>query len=70
LHPYKQLQGSRAKFEQDGNLLQLEFFIHHISDYLHAAKSNGFECDNLQEWFDTEDRNQIPRLVSYIFRKK
>ena len=70
LHPYKQLQGSRAKFEQDGNLLKLEFFIHHISDYLHAAKSNEFVCDNLQEWFDTEDSNQIPRLVSFIFRKK
>ncbi len=70
LHPYKQLQGSRAKFEQDGNLLQLEYFIHHISDYLDAAKSNGFVCDSLQEWFDTEDRNQTPRLVSYIFQKK
>src|SRR5688572_30258006 len=44
LHPYKQLQGSRAKFEQDGNLLPLEFFIHHISDYLSAAKSNEFVC--------------------------
>ena len=70
LHPYKQLQGSRAKFEQDGNLLQLEFFIHHISDYLDAAKQNEFVCDSLKEWFDTEDRNQIPRLVSYMFRKK
>ena len=70
LHPYKQLQGSRAKFEQDGNLLQLEFFIHHISDYLDAAKQNEFVCDILKEWFDSEDRNQIPRLVSYMFRKK
>ncbi len=70
LHPYKQLQGSRAKFEQDGSLLHLEFFVHHISDYLHAARSNNFVCDYLEEWFDTNDRNQIPRLVSYIFRKK
>ncbi len=70
LHPYKQLQGSRAKFERDGNLLQLEFYVHHISDYLHAAKSNNFVCDSLEEWFDTNDRNQIPRLVSYIFRKR
>lgn len=70
LHPYKQLQGSRAKFEQDGNLLQLEFFIHHISEYFHAAKSNEFVCGSLKEWFDTEDHNQIPRLVSFIFHKK
>jgi ubiquinone/menaquinone biosynthesis C-methylase UbiE len=70
LHPYKQLQGSRAKFEKDGNLLHLEYFIHHISDYFNAALQNGFVCDHLQEWFDSEDRNQTPRLVSYIFRKQ
>jgi ubiquinone/menaquinone biosynthesis C-methylase UbiE len=70
LHPYKQLQGSRAKFEKDGNILHLEYFIHHISDYFNAALQNVFACDNLQEWFDTEDRSQTPRLVSFIFRRK
>lgn len=70
LHPYKQLQGSRARFEKDGDILQLEYFIHHISDYFNAAQQNGFACDHLQEWFDTEDRSQTPRLVSFIFRKK
>ena len=70
LHPYKQLQGSRAKFEQDGNLLHLEYFIHHISDYLSAAANAGFICNDLQEWFDTADRNQAPRLLSCLFTKK
>jgi len=70
LHPYKQIKGSRAKFEQDGNLLQLEYFIHHISDYFTVAHKAGFVCENLQEWFDTDDRNQTPRLISYLFRKK
>lgn len=70
LHPYKQLQGSRAKFEQDGNILHLGYFIHHISDYLDVAKKVGFICDSLGEWFDRGRRNQIPRLVSYLFRKK
>ncbi len=70
LHPYKQLQGSRAKFEQDGNLLHLEYFIHHISDFFETARQNDFICEDLQEWFDTGDRTQTPRLVSYLFRKK
>ncbi len=48
LHPYKQLQGSRAKFEQEGTVLHLEYFIHHISDYLVTAKQAGFICTNLQ----------------------
>lgn len=70
LHPYKQLQGSRARFEHEGNLLQLEYFIHHISDYLESSKQYGFVCDNLLEWFDEKDRNQAPRLVSFLFRLK
>ena len=70
LHPYKQLQGSRARFEQDGNLLHLDYFIHHISDFFEIARQNKLTCENLQEWFDTEDRSQAPRLVSYLFRKQ
>ncbi len=70
LHPYKQIQGSRARFEQDGNLLQLEYFIHHISEYFHTAHEAGLVCENLQEWFDTDDRNLSPRLIAYLFRKK
>jgi len=69
LHPYKQLQGSRAKFEQNGETLHLEYFIHHISHYLNAAKLNGFTCTDLQEWFDDDDKTTTPRLVSFLFSK-
>jgi ubiquinone/menaquinone biosynthesis C-methylase UbiE len=69
LHPYRQLQGSRARFEQDGNTLHLEYFIHHISDYVNAAQQSSFVCDGLLEWFDDDDRNTTPRLVSFLFRK-
>jgi ubiquinone/menaquinone biosynthesis C-methylase UbiE len=70
LHPYRQLLGSRAKFEQDGNLQHLEYFVHHISDFFQAAMQHGFFCEDLQEWFDNGDRQQTPRLVSYLFKKK
>lgn len=70
LHPYKQLQGSRARFEKDGNVLQLEYFIHHISDYFATGLQHGFVCEDLQEWFDEGDRNQAPRLISFLFRLK
>ncbi len=69
LHPYKQLQGSRAKFEKDGHTLHLEYFVHHISDFISAARQHGLACKDLQEWFDNGDRNEIPRLVSYLFKK-
>jgi len=69
LHPYKQLQASRAKFEHEGQLIQLEYFVHHISDYFTAAQKNGMKCIRLQEWFDDHDRTSLPRLVSFVFQK-
>jgi ubiquinone/menaquinone biosynthesis C-methylase UbiE len=69
LHPYKQLQGSRARFEKEGELLHLEYFIHQVSDYFQAATKHGFICEDLQEWFDGEERNDVPRLLSFSFRK-
>jgi len=67
LHPYKQLQASRAKFEHEGKLIQLEYFIHHISDYYSAAQKNGLQSIQLEEWFDDNDRTSLPRLVSFVF---
>ncbi len=69
LHPFKQLQGSMARFEHEGNLVQLEYFIHHLSDYFNAAKDNWLTCVDMQEWFDTDNRNETPRLCSLLFKK-
>lgn len=70
LHPYKQIMGSRAKFEDGGKMKQLEYFIHPISEFFQSGKLNGFICEDLQEWVDTEDKTGIPRLVSFLFRLK
>jgi ubiquinone/menaquinone biosynthesis C-methylase UbiE len=69
LHPYKQLQASRAKFEHEGKLVELEYFVHHISDFFTAARNNKLRCVQLLEWFDDNDRTTIPRLVSFLFEK-
>lgn len=69
LHPYKQSQGSRAKFEEGKSVIHLEYFVHHISKYMVAALRNGFTCTDLQEWFDNNDPDRVARLVSYLFRK-
>ncbi|MBC7827649.1 MAG: class I SAM-dependent methyltransferase [Chitinophagaceae bacterium] len=69
LHPYKQLQASRARFEYEGQLIQLEYFVHHISDFFAAARKNDLQCLQLREWFDDNDRNTVPRLVSFLFQK-
>ncbi|MFT3910298.1 MAG: class I SAM-dependent methyltransferase [Ferruginibacter sp.] len=69
LHPYKQLEGSRARFEKDDQTIHLEYFIHHISDFFSAASKNNLKCIHLQEWFDDDNRSTTPRLISFLFQK-
>lgn len=68
-HSFRQYQGKGAKFEQNGEELAVEYFVHHISDFCEAAKRNGFILNDLQEWFDEGDRTQMPRLISFLFQK-
>jgi ubiquinone/menaquinone biosynthesis C-methylase UbiE len=73
LHPFKQYQGSKARFEAaPGELFILECFTHHISEYMEAANNNGFSCLSLKEWFDDDegDSNSIPRIITFFFQKK
>jgi ubiquinone/menaquinone biosynthesis C-methylase UbiE len=70
LHPIKQYLGSKAQFEQEGQTHFLDCFVHHISEYLESATAAGFECIDLQEWFDDNDKKNPPRLVSFVFKLK
>ncbi|MCF6270200.1 MAG: class I SAM-dependent methyltransferase [Melioribacteraceae bacterium] len=70
LHPFKQYAGSKARFELNNEIVKLETFVHHISDYLQSAAKNNFKLLELNEWFDEKNRAEIPRLVSFLFQKK
>lgn len=67
LHPGRQYTGSRAKFENEDGLQMPPAYVHHLSDYLDAAKANKFELMDLNEHFDEDDRKNVPRLLSLIF---
>ena len=69
LHPFKQYSGSKAKFETENGIKELETYVHHISEYLNVASENGFELVELKEWFDEENQIGIPRLIGIVFRK-
>ena len=69
LHPYKQMQGSQAKFEHEENQVNIQCFVHHISDFIESAAKHQLSCVDLKEWFDNEDRSGTPRLVSFLFKK-
>lgn len=67
LHPFKQYLGSKAKYETENGIKELEVYTHHISDYMDNAEKNGFELLELKEWFDKEDDRGIPRIISFVF---
>jgi ubiquinone/menaquinone biosynthesis C-methylase UbiE len=69
LHPFKQYNGTKARFETDTGRFELECFTHHVSDYFDAARNNGFDCVSINEWFDDNDRTAIPRILTMIFGK-
>ncbi len=70
LHPFKQYLGSKARFETEQGLQELEVYTHHISDYLKAAEQNGFSLLELKEAFDEHPDSDVPRLICFVFRRE
>lgn len=68
-HPFKQYLGSQARFESKQETIRIKAFTHHISDFLEAAHQSEFTLVELKEWFDHNRKNDVPRLVSFVFKK-
>ena len=69
LHPFKQYTGTKARFETAQGLQIVPCFNHNISDFTQAAKSFGFEIIAVNEYFDENNRANIPRILTLVFRK-
>jgi len=69
LHPFKQYAGSKARFETATGTEVVTCFNHHVTDFITAAKNNGFTLLLIDEQFDEGDRNQIPRILNLLFEK-
>ena len=69
LHPFRQYEGTKANFKQDGITSEIKAFVHHISDFLDAANKNGFRLTELKELWHEKDQNKTPRLVIFMFEK-
>lgn len=69
LHPFRQYQGTQARFQNDQGAVFIGAFVHHFSDFLEAAEQNGFLFRTMKEWWHEEDQNKTPRLVSFTFEK-
>jgi ubiquinone/menaquinone biosynthesis C-methylase UbiE len=69
LHPYKQYSGSKARFNAEDGLKVVECFTHNISDFTKTAKKYGLILVEVNEHFDNNDRQEIPRILTLLLRK-
>ena len=69
LHPFKQYAGSKARFETEDGMQVVECFTHHISDFTQKAKKHGLSVIDINEHFDNDNRNEIPRILTLLLRK-
>lgn len=69
LHPFKQYMGTKARFETENGVQVLTCYTHNISDYVRAAKKYGFKIQNINEFFDENNRSTIPRIIILLFKK-
>ena len=69
LHPFKQYQGTKARFEKGTTIIEVDVFVHHISDFIHAAEGNGLKLERFDEYWHADNQGKPPRLISLLFEK-
>lgn len=69
LHPFRQYQGTKANFRSADEAIEINAFVHHLSDFTESARANGLLLRTMKEWWHEEDQNKLPRLVSFRFEK-
>ena len=69
LHPFKQYSGSKARFETAHGVQVVTCYNHHISDFVQAAKKHQLQVADVEEYFDEDNRNNLPRILTLLFKK-
>ena len=69
LHSFKQYAGSKARYTTTEGEQIVTCFTHNVSDFIKAANKYNFSLMDLEEWFDDNDRTQIPRILTLLFKK-
>jgi len=70
LHPFKQYNGTKARFETSDGIHVVDCFNHHLSDFTEAGKKSGFEIVRIKEYFDDDEMKNIPRILTILFQKR
>jgi malonyl-CoA O-methyltransferase len=70
LHPFRQYEGKKARFQSDKEVTEVPAFVHHISDFVAAASGSGLRLLKLNErWHEADWQGKPPRIISFVFQK-
>ena len=70
LHPFRQYDGKKARFLRNDQVVEVEAFVHHISDFFQAATESGLTMTKLNEYWHEADQNKLPRILSLLFERR
>ena len=70
LHPFRQYEGTKARFSRSDEKIEVDAFVHHVSDFLKAAEESHFSFVQLEEYWHETDQNKPPRILSLYFERR
>jgi ubiquinone/menaquinone biosynthesis C-methylase UbiE len=69
LHPFRQYEGKKARFDKGEGVTEIPAFVHHSSDFVNAASDHGLTLIKLNEYWHEQDQGKPPRIISFLFEK-
>ncbi len=69
LHPFRQYEGKKARFDKGEGVTDIPAFVHHISDFVNTASNNGLRLLKLNEQWHEQDQGKPPHILSLVFEK-
>ena len=70
LHPFRQYEGTKARFYRAEEKVEVDAFVHHISDFLKAGEESRLSLVHLDEYWHEADQNKPPRILSLYFERR
>lgn len=69
LHPFRQYEGKKARFDKGEGVTEIPAFVHHMSEFANAASRHGLKLIQFNESWHEQDEGKPPRIVSFLFEK-
>lgn len=69
LHPFRQYDGKKAVYEENGETKEIDAFVHNISDFINSANKSGLKLLTFNENWHEQDQHKLPRILSLKFIK-